>query len=60
MSRTIPRRRELGVLALLLLGQSTDAQITMVVAVADRKQMERVMGRIRRIKGVRAVDRSLS
>jgi GTP pyrophosphokinase len=40
--------------------ETTDAQITMVVAVADRKQMERVMNRIRRIKGVRAVDRSLS
>ena len=37
--------------------ETDDAQITMIVAVADMKQMERVLGRIRRIKGVRAVDR---
>jgi len=40
--------------------ETSDAQIVMVVAVVDRKQMERVMGRVRRIKGVRAVDRVLS
>jgi len=40
--------------------ETSEAQIVMVVAVADRKQMERVMGRVRRIKGVRAVDRALS
>ena len=37
--------------------ETSEATITMVVAVADRKQMERVMGRIRRIKGVREVER---
>jgi GTP pyrophosphokinase len=37
-----------------------DAKITMVVAVADRKQMERVMQRIKRIRGVRDVERALS
>jgi (p)ppGpp synthase/HD superfamily hydrolase len=31
----------------------------MTLAVADRKQMEKVMGRIRRIKGVREVERVL-
>ena len=36
---------------------SADAQITMVVAVADRKQMDRVISRIRRIKGVHEVER---
>jgi GTP pyrophosphokinase len=40
--------------------ETSEAQIVMVVAVEDRKQMERVIGRIRRIRGVRAVDRSLS
>ena len=40
--------------------ETHDATITMVVAVADRKQMERVMARIRRIRGVRAVQRALS
>jgi GTP pyrophosphokinase len=34
-----------------------DAKIVMVLTVADRKQMERVIGRIRRIKGVRDVGR---
>jgi GTP pyrophosphokinase len=34
-----------------------DAKITMILSVADRKQMERVMSRIRRIKGVREVGR---
>lgn len=37
-----------------------DAQITMVVAVSDLKQMERVLNRIRKIKGVRDVERGLS
>jgi GTP pyrophosphokinase len=37
--------------------ETEDAQISMIVAVADMKQMERVMGRIRRIRGVRAVER---
>ena len=37
----------------------SDAKIQIVLAVADRKQMERVMGRIRRIKGVREVERVL-
>jgi guanosine-3',5'-bis(diphosphate) 3'-pyrophosphohydrolase len=40
--------------------ESTDAQISMIIAVEDRKQMERVMSRIRRIKGVRAVERTLN
>ena len=40
--------------------ETSEAQIVMIVAVTDRKQMERVMSRIRRIKGVRAVDRALS
>ena len=40
--------------------ETPDAKITIVMAVADRKQMERVMSRIRRIKGVRAVERALS
>ena len=38
---------------------SQDARISMVLAVADRKQMERVMNRIRRIKGVHEVERVL-
>jgi GTP pyrophosphokinase len=40
--------------------ETTDAQITMVISVSDRKQMERVMTRIRRIRGVRALKRALS
>ena len=40
--------------------ETSEAQIVMVVSITDRKQMERVMGRIRRIKGVRAVHRALS
>jgi len=36
-----------------------DARIHMIVAVADRKQMDRVMSRIRRIPGVRDVIRVL-
>jgi GTP pyrophosphokinase len=39
---------------------TTDAKITMVLSVSDRRQMDRVIGRIRRIKGVRAVERALS
>ncbi len=39
--------------------EGSDAQITMIVAVSDRKQMERVMARMRRIKGVLAVERVL-
>ncbi len=39
--------------------ETPDAQISMVVAVSDRKHMERILGRIRRIKGVRAVKRAL-
>ena len=39
--------------------ESPDAKISMVLAVTDRKQMERVIGRIRRIKGVREVERIL-
>jgi (p)ppGpp synthase/HD superfamily hydrolase len=38
---------------------TADARIRMVLAVADRKQMERVIGRIKRIKGVRDVERVL-
>jgi len=37
--------------------ESPDARISMVLTVADRKQMERVISRIRRIKGVRDVER---
>jgi len=37
-----------------------DAQITMTIIVSDRKHMDRIMSRIRRIKGVRAVDRDLT
>jgi len=36
-----------------------DARISMVLSVADRKQMERVISRIRRIKGVHEVERVL-
>jgi GTP pyrophosphokinase len=36
---------------------TADAKIVMVLSVSDRKQMERVMSRIRRIKGVRDVER---
>jgi len=38
---------------------SQDAKISLVLAVADRKQMERVISRIRRIKGVYEVERIL-
>jgi GTP pyrophosphokinase len=39
---------------------TSDARVSMVVGVTDRKHMERILGRIRRIKGVRAAERSLS
>ncbi len=39
--------------------ETPDARITMVVAVADRKQMDRLIVRIRKIRGVRAVSRAL-
>ena len=39
--------------------ESADAKVLLVLSVADRKQMERVMGRIRKIKGVREVERVL-
>ncbi len=35
------------------------ARVTLVVSVVDRRQMERVMGRIRKIRGVREVARVL-
>jgi GTP pyrophosphokinase len=38
--------------------ETPDATITMTVAVADRKEMDRVIARIRRIRGVRAVGRA--
>ncbi|MCP3980434.1 MAG: bifunctional (p)ppGpp synthetase/guanosine-3',5'-bis(diphosphate) 3'-pyrophosphohydrolase [bacterium] len=38
--------------------ETADAKIVMVVSVADRKQMERVIKSIRRIKGVREVERA--
>jgi GTP pyrophosphokinase len=38
---------------------SPDARISMILSVTDRKQMERVMAKIRRIKGVREVARIL-
>ncbi len=37
-----------------------DAKIHMIVSVADRKQMDRVIGRIKRLPGVRDVERILS
>jgi len=36
---------------------SAEARILIIIAVADRKQMDRVIGRVRRIRGVRAVER---
>ena len=39
---------------------TSDAQISMIIVVADRKHMDRVLHRIRRIKGVRAVERALN
>jgi GTP pyrophosphokinase len=38
---------------------SPDARISMILSVTDRKQMERVMAKIRKIKGVREVARIL-
>ena len=40
-----------------LTGETSDATIKMVVAVTDRKQMDRVVKRIRGIRGVHAVKR---
>jgi len=37
--------------------EGAKARLTMVLAVADRQQMERVMARIRKIDGVREVER---
>jgi GTP pyrophosphokinase len=39
--------------------EGKQARVTVVLSVADRKQMERVMARIRRIQGVREVARLL-
>jgi GTP pyrophosphokinase len=39
--------------------EGKQARVTVVMSVADRKQMERVMSRIRRISGVRDVARTL-
>ena len=39
---------------------TTDARVSMVIGVSDRKHMERILSRIRRIKGVRAVERTLN
>ena len=40
--------------------EATDATITIIVAVTDRKELERVISRIRKIRGVRAVARAAS
>jgi GTP pyrophosphokinase len=39
--------------------ETPDAQISMVVEVSDRRHMERILSRIRRIKGVRAAQRAI-
>ena len=39
--------------------EGNNARVTLVLAVSDRQQMERVMARIRRISGVRDVERLL-
>src|SRR5262249_32148319 len=39
--------------------EGANARVTVVLAVADRSQMERVIARIRRIDGVREVERVL-
>jgi GTP pyrophosphokinase len=36
---------------------TSEAKIVIIISVADRKQMDRVIGRVRRIKGVREVER---
>ena len=41
-------------------GMTEDAKIQMIVSVADRKQMDRVMSRIKKLSGVRDVVRILS
>ena len=43
-----------------VLVSTDDAKIHMIVSVADRKQMERVIGRIKKLPGVRDVERILS
>jgi GTP pyrophosphokinase len=40
--------------------ETTDARISMVIVVNDRRHMDRVIQRIRRIRGVRAVERTLN
>jgi GTP pyrophosphokinase len=40
--------------------ETSDAQITMNIVVSDRKHMEKIFQRMRRLKGVRAVERALS
>ena len=40
--------------------ETRDAQIEMTIVVSDRKHMERIFSRMRRIKGVRAVERALN
>jgi GTP pyrophosphokinase len=37
--------------------EGNDARVTIVMAVSDRQQMERVMARVRKIEGVRDVER---
>jgi (p)ppGpp synthase/HD superfamily hydrolase len=37
--------------------EGNDARVTIVMAVADRQQMERVIARVRKIEGVRDVER---
>ncbi len=39
--------------------EGKDARVTIVMAVADRQQMERVIARVRKIEGVRDVERIL-
>jgi GTP pyrophosphokinase len=40
--------------------ETSDAQIAMTIVVSDRKHMDRIMSRIRRIQGVRAVERAIT
>jgi len=39
--------------------EGSDARITIVMAVADRAQMDRVIARVRKLEGVRDVERVL-
>jgi GTP pyrophosphokinase len=39
---------------------TSDARVSMIIGVSDRKHMERILSRIRRIKGVRAAERTLN